>query len=49
MPAWSTEELDMIAAPDEVSIAPVRRTGEPRRPTIIWTVRAGDDLYVRAA
>jgi hypothetical protein len=27
----------------------VRRNGELRRPTPIWVVRAGDDLYVRAA
>jgi hypothetical protein len=27
----------------------VRRTGELRRSTPIWVVRAGDELYVRAA
>jgi hypothetical protein len=27
----------------------VRRNGELRRPTPIWVVRAGEDLYVRAA
>jgi hypothetical protein len=30
-------------------MAPVRRNGDLRRATPIWVVRAGDDLYVRAA
>jgi hypothetical protein len=47
--AWSADELDRIAAPDEVRIAPVRRNGQLRGATIIWLVRAGDHLYVRAA
>src|ERR1700712_5686383 len=49
MPAWTPDELERIAAPDEVRIAPVRRNGELRQPTTIWLVRAGDELYVRAA
>ena len=49
MPGWSPQELTAIAAPDKVQIAPVRRNGQLRRPTIIWVVRAGDDVYVRAA
>jgi hypothetical protein len=49
MALWNEEELRRMAAPDEIEIAPVRRSGELRRPTIVWAVRAGDDLYVRAA
>ena len=49
MSAWKTDELRRLAGAEEVEIAPVRRNGELRRPTVIWAVRAGDDLYVRAA
>src|SRR3954451_4556445 len=49
MPAWTPDDLERIAAPDEVQIAPVRRNGELRRPTTIWLVRAGEELYVRSA
>jgi hypothetical protein len=49
MSAWTTEELERIADADELEIAAVRRNGELRRATPIWVVRAGDDLYVRAA
>src|SRR3954451_21374211 len=46
---WTEGELRRIAAAQELEIAPVRRNGELRRSTPIWVVRAGDDLYVRAA
>jgi len=49
MTAWTEDELRALAAPQELEIAPVRRNGELRAPTTIWAVRAGDDLYVRAA
>ena len=49
MGAWTDDELRRIGAADELDIAPVRRNGELRRSTPIWVVRAGDDLYVRAA
>ena len=49
MSAWTEDELRRIAAPQELEIAPVRRNGELRAPTTIWAVRAGDELYVRAA
>ena len=49
MAAWDQDELRRIAAPQELKVAPVRRNGELRTPTIIWAVRADDDLYVRAA
>lgn len=49
MSRWTEEELRSVDAAPEVDIAPVRRNGALRRPTPIWIVRAGDDLYVRAA
>jgi hypothetical protein len=49
MGAWSDDELDRIGGADEMTIAPVRAGGELRSPTIVWVVRVGGDLYVRAA
>ena len=49
MAAWTDDELRRIAGAQELDIAPVRRNGELRARTPIWVVRAGDDLYVRAA
>jgi hypothetical protein len=49
MSAWSDDELRRLADAEELDIAPVRRNGELRSATPIWVVRAGDDLYVRAA
>jgi hypothetical protein len=49
MAAWTPQELERIAAAEELEIAPVRRSGELRRATPIWVVRAGEDVYVRAA
>src|SRR3954463_2307571 len=49
MSAWTDEELRRFGAAQELDIALVRRYGELRSATPIWVVRAGDDLYVRAA
>jgi hypothetical protein len=49
MGGWTDDELRRIGGAQEMNIAPVRRNGELRRPTPIWVVRAGDDLYVRGA
>jgi hypothetical protein len=48
MAAWKKDELDKIAAADELQIAPARRDGTLRKPVTIWVVRHGDDLYVRS-
>jgi hypothetical protein len=48
MTTWTTSELDRIAGADELQISPERGDGTPRRPTTIWVVRDGDDLYVRS-
>jgi len=49
MTAWTSDELDKIAAAEELQIASVRRDGTLRKPVTIWVVRHGDDLYVRSA
>jgi hypothetical protein len=49
MSAWTNDELQRIVDAEELEIAPVRRNGELRRATPIWVVRAGDELFVRAA
>jgi hypothetical protein len=49
MSRWTEDELRRIGNAQELDIAPVRRNGELRSATPIWVVRAGDDLYVRAA
>jgi hypothetical protein len=49
MAVWTEEELGRIGPADELEIAPVRRDGTLRAARPIWVVRAGDDLYVRAA
>jgi hypothetical protein len=45
---WKSDELERIAAAEELQIASVRGDGTLRRPTTIWVVRDRDDLYVRS-
>jgi hypothetical protein len=49
MSAWTIDELDKIAAADELELASARRDGTLRKPVTIWVVRHGDELYVRSA
>jgi hypothetical protein len=49
MSTWTDVDLAPFADAQEIDIAPVRRNGELRAPTIIWGVRVGDAFYVRAA
>jgi hypothetical protein len=48
MAAWTSDELDKIAAADELELASAKRDGTLRKPVTIWVVRHGDDLYVRS-
>lgn len=48
MTGWTSEELDRIEAADELEIVSVGRDGRLRKPTTIWVVRLGDDLFVRS-
>jgi hypothetical protein len=46
---WTDDELRRIGDAQELEIAALRRDGTLRDSVPIWVVRAGDDLYVRAA
>lgn len=49
MAAWSKDELQKIAATDDLHIAPFRDDGKTYgTPTWIWSVVVDDALYVRA-
>jgi hypothetical protein len=48
MAAWTSDELDKIAAADELELASAKRDGTLRKPVTIWVVRHDDDLYVRS-
>ncbi|MFF0157138.1 DUF2255 family protein [Streptomyces sp. NPDC005263] len=48
MTKWTNDELDRIAAADELEMAPRRADGTLRGPVPVWVVRDGDDLYVRS-
>ena len=48
MTVWTNDELNQIGTALELKIASLRRDGTLRNPVIIWVVRLGDDLYVRA-
>ena len=47
--AWTAADLDRVGEADELSIAAFDPDGRLSRPTVIWVVRAGHDLYVRSA
>jgi len=49
MTTWTPDELRRISVADELHIAAARDDGTLRRPTAIWVVSDGDDLYIRAA
>jgi len=48
MSTWTSDELALIGAAEELELTTLRRDGTPRRPLPIWVVRHGDDLYIRA-
>jgi hypothetical protein len=48
MPTWTSDELDVIGAAEELDLASMRDDGTLRRPVTMWVVRDGDDLYVRS-
>ena len=49
MTTWSVEDLDRIGRATELQIASRRPDGSLRPFVTIWTVRAGNDIYVRSA
>lgn len=49
MPEWPKDELDKIAATDDLHISPFRDDGKTYgAPTWIWSVVVDNSLYVRA-
>ena len=48
MTTWTSDEIEKIAAADELQLASARHDGTLRRPVTIWVVRHDDDLYVRS-
>jgi hypothetical protein len=48
MTAWTSDELNGIAEANEVELTSLHANGTPREPVTIWTVRNGDDLYIRS-
>ena len=47
MTDWTSDELDAIAAEDELEIASIGEDGAVGSFTTIWVVRIGNDLFVR--
>ena len=48
MTDWTRNDLERIGAADELQLASFKEDGTLRKPVIIWVVRVGEDLYVRA-
>ena len=48
MSGWTSDELEKVAAADELEIASLRPDGTLGSRRTIWVVRLGDDLYVRS-
>ena len=48
MPTWTIDDLNKIGTAEELEIASLKRDGTLRKPTTIWVVRVGDDLYIRS-
>ncbi len=48
MGKWTSEELKKIEKTDELEIAALQKNGKLRKPTTIWVVQVGEDLYIRA-
>jgi hypothetical protein len=49
MATWSADELQRIAATDDLHVSPFRADGVTYgTPTWIWSVVVDDQLYVRA-
>jgi hypothetical protein len=49
MNTWTTYELDRIDRADELEIASRRPDGTLRPYVTIWTVRIGEDVFIRSA
>lgn len=48
MKTWNIEDAAVLSAPYEVQVVTYRRDGRARRPTTIWIVRDGADVFIRS-
>src|SRR5260370_27574947 len=48
MTGWKSDQLAKLGAAEEVQIAAIGRDGKLGKPTTIWAVHHGDDLFVRS-
>jgi hypothetical protein len=46
---WTADELTRIGGAEELQVSSTRPDGTLRPYVTIWTVRVGDDLYIRSA
>jgi hypothetical protein len=49
MTAWTEEELTRVGGAEHLQVSSYRADGTLRRYVTIWTVRVGDDIYIRSA
>lgn len=49
MSGWTTADLARIDGADELDVTSYRPDGTLRPYVTIWTVRSGDDVYIRSA
>jgi hypothetical protein len=47
-PNWTPDELERLAAEDEIDLASFRPDGSARSPVTMWMVTDEGDVYVRA-
>jgi|SRR5436309_2022676 hypothetical protein len=48
MSGWTHNDLERMGAAEELQLATFKKDGTLRKPVVIWVVRVGDELYVRA-
>lgn len=49
MATWTPQELSRVDSADELQVSSYRPDGTLRPSATIWTVRAGDEVYIRSA
>ena len=49
MTAWTEDELTRIGRAEELQVSSYRSDGTLRPYVTIWTVRTGDDVFIRSA